>query len=281
MPSPDPTAPFGNEPAAELRRAPGAGPLAPCPRAVGSGSTSRSSSPGGWSRRPTRCRRSIPAASRARSARPVAGGWRARRGDDRPARVGCPGAVGPSGHGRRARAGGGPARRAGGGLAPLIAIEAGKPLAEADADVCEAIDFWTYYAACRGSPGAHPARPVPGRAEQTCTTAARGVGVVIAPWNFPLAIPAGMVGGALVMGNPVVFKPAEQTPGVALRLVQVLHEAGVPPAALPLLTGIGEDVGPLLVEPTRSSFPWRSPGRGPWASTSSRRPRSSSRGSGR
>ena len=69
----------------------------------------------------------------------------------------------------------------------------------------------------------------------------RGIGVVIAPWNFPLAIPCGMVAAALVTGNTVLFKPAEQTPGIAYRLVQMLHEAGVPPgrAGVPARRGRG------------------------------------------
>jgi len=82
----------------------------------------------------------------------------------------------------------------------------------------------------------------------------RGVGVVIAPWNFPLAIPTGMVTAALVTGNAVVFKPAEQTPGVGLRLVEILHAAGVPPAALAFLPGVGEEVGPTLVEHPTTAF---------------------------
>ena len=138
-------------------------------------------------------------------------------------------------------------------LTALIAIEAGKPIAEADADVCEAIDFWSYYAASAEALEAIPLAQVPGE-RNDLHHRARGVGVVIAPWNFPLAIPAGMVGGALVMGNPVVFKPAEQTPGIALRMVQILHEAGVPPAALAFLPGIGEDIGPALVEHPDTSF---------------------------
>ncbi|MCU1452397.1 MAG: aldehyde dehydrogenase family protein [Acidimicrobiales bacterium] len=138
-------------------------------------------------------------------------------------------------------------------LAALIAFEAGKPLAEADADVCEAIDFWTYYAALAPTLDATALAQVPGE-RNDLRYRPRGVGVVIAPWNFPLAIPAGMVGASLVMGNPVVFKPAEQTPGVALRMVQALHQAGVPAGALALLTGLGEDVGPLLVEHPDTAF---------------------------
>ena len=82
------------------------------------------------------------------------------------------------------------------------------------------------------------------RVRPTRTRTSRvGIGVVISPWNFPLAIPTGMVTAALVTGNAVLFKPAEQTPGIALRLVEVLHEAGVPPGVLAFLPGVGEEVG--------------------------------------
>jgi len=132
-------------------------------------------------------------------------------------------------------------------LAALIAIEAGKPIAEADGDVGEALDFWTYYADAAVRLDATGLAQVPGE-RNDLRWRPRGVTAVISPWNFPLAIPAGMVGAALVTGNPVVFKPAEQTPAVALRMVEILHEAGVPPAALALLPGLGEVVGPVLVE---------------------------------
>jgi RHH-type proline utilization regulon transcriptional repressor/proline dehydrogenase/delta 1-pyrroline-5-carboxylate dehydrogenase len=82
----------------------------------------------------------------------------------------------------------------------------------------------------------------------------RGVGVVIAPWNFPLAIPTGMVAAALVTGNTVVFKPAEQTPGIGARLVDVLLAAGLPPGVLAFLPGVGEEVGPTLVEHPEVAF---------------------------
>jgi RHH-type proline utilization regulon transcriptional repressor/proline dehydrogenase/delta 1-pyrroline-5-carboxylate dehydrogenase len=139
-------------------------------------------------------------------------------------------------------------------LVALETIEAGKPIPEADADVCEAVDFCEYYArdALRLAAGA-PVGQARGE-HNSYRYEARGVGVVISPWNFPLAIPAGMVTAALVAGNAVVFKPAEQTPGVALRLVEVLHEAGVPPGVLAFLPGIGEDVGAHLVEHPEVSF---------------------------
>jgi RHH-type proline utilization regulon transcriptional repressor/proline dehydrogenase/delta 1-pyrroline-5-carboxylate dehydrogenase len=139
-------------------------------------------------------------------------------------------------------------------LAALEVFEAGKPIPEADADVCEAIDFCEYYAreALRLSAGA-PVLSPPGETN-VYRYQPRGVGVVIAPWNFPLAIPAGMVTAALVTGNAVVLKPAEQTPGVAFRLVEILLEAGVPPGALAFLPGVGEEVGPTLVEHPATSF---------------------------
>jgi RHH-type transcriptional regulator, proline utilization regulon repressor / proline dehydrogenase / delta 1-pyrroline-5-carboxylate dehydrogenase len=139
-------------------------------------------------------------------------------------------------------------------LAALEVLEAGKPIPEADADVCEAIDFCEYYGreALRIAAG-----PGVGQAAGEANSyryEPRGVGVVISPWNFPLAIPTGMVTAALVTGNAVLLKPAEQTPGVASRLVQILHEAGVPPGVLAFLPGVGEEVGAYLVAHPDVSF---------------------------
>jgi RHH-type transcriptional regulator, proline utilization regulon repressor / proline dehydrogenase / delta 1-pyrroline-5-carboxylate dehydrogenase len=131
-------------------------------------------------------------------------------------------------------------------LAALVLREAGKPWVEADADVCEAIDFLEYYA--RGAVALERGPEliqVPGERNEM-RYVPRGVAAVISPWNFPLAIPAGMVGAALATGNAVVLKPAEQAPACAFALVEALHEAGVPPAALALLPGFG-DVGAALV----------------------------------
>jgi RHH-type proline utilization regulon transcriptional repressor/proline dehydrogenase/delta 1-pyrroline-5-carboxylate dehydrogenase len=83
---------------------------------------------------------------------------------------------------------------------------------------------------------------------------ARGIGVVIAPWNFPLAIPTGMVAAALVTGNAVMFKPAEQTPAVAAKLVEALTAGGLPDGVLAFLPGLGEEVGAYLVEHPDVSF---------------------------
>ena len=139
-------------------------------------------------------------------------------------------------------------------LAALEVFEAGKPWADADADVCEAIDFCEYYGRemLRLDRGGAVESP-PGERNRL-TYVGRGIGVVIAPWNFPLAIPTGMVTAALVAGNAVLFKPAEQTPAVAAKLVDALVAGGLPPGVLAFLPGVGEDVGAYLVEHPDVSF---------------------------
>jgi RHH-type proline utilization regulon transcriptional repressor/proline dehydrogenase/delta 1-pyrroline-5-carboxylate dehydrogenase len=132
-------------------------------------------------------------------------------------------------------------------LTALAVREAAKPWAEADGDVCEAIDFLEYYAdqaelLDRGE----DVVSLPGERNRM-TYRPRGIAAVIAPWNFPLAIPLGMTAAALVTGNAVLLKPAEQSPGCGAELVRALHEAGVPGDVLALLPGEGE-VGAALVE---------------------------------
>jgi RHH-type proline utilization regulon transcriptional repressor/proline dehydrogenase/delta 1-pyrroline-5-carboxylate dehydrogenase len=131
-------------------------------------------------------------------------------------------------------------------LAAVAVRECAKPWPEADADVCEAIDFLEYYArgALELEAGA-PLLQVAGERNRL-SYRARGVTAVISPWNFPFAIPAGMTAAALATGNAAILKPAEQSPGCAGELVRALREAGVPPAALALLPGEG-DVGAALV----------------------------------
>ncbi len=132
-----------------------------------------------------------------------------------------------------------------------IVREAGKPWREADADVCEAIDFCEFYA--RHAVALETEQRL-GRfagEDDRLWWEPRGIAVVISPWNFPLAICAGMTTAALAMGNAVVVKPAEQTPGIAQRFCELLHEAGVPPAALQFLPGEGESVGAALVRDPR------------------------------
>jgi RHH-type proline utilization regulon transcriptional repressor/proline dehydrogenase/delta 1-pyrroline-5-carboxylate dehydrogenase len=134
--------------------------------------------------------------------------------------------------------------------AALAVRECAKPWPEADGDICEAIDFLEYYA--RGAldiaQGA-PILQVPGE-RNTMDYAPRGVVAVISPWNFPLAIPLGMVSAGLATGNAVVLKPAEQSPGCAYMVFRALREAGVPPDAVALLPGEG-DVGAALVRDPR------------------------------
>jgi RHH-type proline utilization regulon transcriptional repressor/proline dehydrogenase/delta 1-pyrroline-5-carboxylate dehydrogenase len=131
-------------------------------------------------------------------------------------------------------------------IAALEVRECAKPWPEADGDVCEAIDFLEYYARGAIELEAGPELlQVPGERNEM-HYAPRGVTAVIAPWNFPLAIPCGMTAAALATGNPVVLKPAEQSPGCALMLVQALRAGGVPPSAISLLPGEG-DVGAALV----------------------------------
>jgi RHH-type proline utilization regulon transcriptional repressor/proline dehydrogenase/delta 1-pyrroline-5-carboxylate dehydrogenase len=135
-------------------------------------------------------------------------------------------------------------------LAALQVRECAKPWPEADGDVCEAIDFLEYYAdeAVALDEGRALVQ-VPGE-RNTMRYAPRGVAAVIAPWNFPLAIPCGMTAAALAAGNAAVLKPAEQSPGSAGALVDALHAAGVPREALSLLPGYGE-VGAALVRDPR------------------------------
>ncbi|HSD75853.1 MAG TPA: aldehyde dehydrogenase family protein [Solirubrobacteraceae bacterium] len=131
-------------------------------------------------------------------------------------------------------------------LAALAVRECAKPWDQADADVCEAIDFLEFYA--RGALALGRGKPlfqVPGE-RNALHYVPRGVVAVVAPWNFPLAIPMGMVSAGLATGNSVVLKPAEQSPACGLAVVQALRDAGVPADALALLPGEG-DAGAALV----------------------------------
>ena len=128
----------------------------------------------------------------------------------------------------------------------LLVKEAHKTLGDCVAEVREAVDFCRYYAeqAEQGEAGADG---------QTLPLHGRGVFVCISPWNFPLAIFAGQVVAALVAGNTVAAKPAEQTPVVARRFVALLCEAGVPADAVQWLHGPGETVGAALVADARTA----------------------------
>ena len=138
--------------------------------------------------------------------------------------------------------------------APLMAAlirEGGKTIEAAQAELREAADYLRYYAteACRLFSESVVLRGPTGE-ENTLTLRARGPFACISPWNFPLAIFTGQIAAALAAGNPVVAKPAEQTPVTAFLAVKLLHEAGVPADVLHLVTG-GPKLGEALVKDTR------------------------------
>jgi RHH-type proline utilization regulon transcriptional repressor/proline dehydrogenase/delta 1-pyrroline-5-carboxylate dehydrogenase len=135
-------------------------------------------------------------------------------------------------------------------LAALAVRECAKPWAEADADVCEAIDFLEYYARQAIEIGEGAALlQVPGE-RNTMRYSPRGICAVIAPWNFPIAIACGMASAALVTGNAVILKPAEQSPACGHVIVESLLQAGAPPGSINLVTGFG-DAGAALVRDPR------------------------------
>ena len=136
-------------------------------------------------------------------------------------------------------------------LCGVIIREAGKTWREADGDICEAIDFCEYYA--RQAAGLFDRARLGkfvGELDEI-TYQPRGVCAVISPWNFPLAICCGMTVAALVTGNTVAVKPAEQTVGIAKIMCDILWSAGVPRECLAFLPGLGEEVGAALVRDPR------------------------------
>jgi 1-pyrroline-5-carboxylate dehydrogenase len=137
----------------------------------------------------------------------------------------------------------------------VMVLEVGKSWTEADADTAEAIDFLEYYArqAVRLADSSHLLEPYAPE-ELKLVNLPLGVGAVIPPWNFPCAIPTGLVASALVMGNTVVFKPAEQSPWIGYKIAELLWNAGVPHGALNFLTGPGEIVGARMVTHPQTRF---------------------------
>ncbi|MEB3752974.1 trifunctional transcriptional regulator/proline dehydrogenase/L-glutamate gamma-semialdehyde dehydrogenase [Acinetobacter sp. MD2(2019)] len=121
----------------------------------------------------------------------------------------------------------------------LLSRESGKTYANAIAEVREAVDFLRYYA--------KQGQSFPQKGQLN----ALGTVLCISPWNFPLAIFMGQIAAALVTGNCVIAKPAEQTPLIAYQAVQMLHEAGIPTAALQFLAGKGETIGAQLSQDAR------------------------------
>ena len=132
-------------------------------------------------------------------------------------------------------------------LAAWQVYECGKPWREADADVAETIDYCEFYGREMLRLAEPRRRDAPGE-ENVYFYEARGVTVTIAPWNFPMAILCGMTAAALVTGNTAVMKPAEQSCVVGAKLMEVFEEVGFPPGVVNFLPGVGEEVGPTLVE---------------------------------
>ncbi len=139
-------------------------------------------------------------------------------------------------------------------LAAWLVYEASKNYLEAIADVAEAIDFCEYYAR-QALPLAEPLKTYdfPGE-ENTTTWQPMGVGVVIPPWNFLLAIMVGTTVGPVVVGNTVILKPSPNTPIIASKFMELVEEAGFPPGVINLLTGDDADLGDALVDHSRTRF---------------------------
>jgi 1-pyrroline-5-carboxylate dehydrogenase len=135
-----------------------------------------------------------------------------------------------------------------------LVMESGKNWPEAEADTAEAIDFCEYYARqMLALTQPDPLVQMPGETNELVYLPL-GVGVIIPPWNFPLAILAGMAVAALVTGNTVVIKPSSDTPTIAAKFLEILLEAGFPPRACSLVTGSGAVIGDVLVEHPKTRF---------------------------
>ena len=146
------------------------------------------------------------------------------------------------------------ARQRRGELAALMVYEVGKPWDEADGEVAEVVDLMEWYARQALELGSRDRMaPWPGELTQF-RYLSLGVGAVISPWNFPLALATGMVTAALVTGNCVVLKPAETSSTTATWLVELLNRLGLPPGVLNLLTGRGAVIGEALVDHPQVRF---------------------------
>ncbi|WP_019156844.1 L-glutamate gamma-semialdehyde dehydrogenase [Robertmurraya massiliosenegalensis] len=132
--------------------------------------------------------------------------------------------------------------------------EAGKPWIEADADTAEAIDFMEYYA--RQMMQLKDGIPVQSREEESnkFKYIPLGVGIIISPFNFPLAIMAGTTVAAIVTGNTVLLKPSNNTPVVAAKFVELMEDAGLPSGVLNYIPGSGSEVGDYLVNHPKTRF---------------------------
>ena len=139
-------------------------------------------------------------------------------------------------------------------LLGLLVKEAGKTIPNAISEIREAVDYCRYYAEQANKHLAQPTLlPGPTGEQNELQLVGRGVIVCISPWNFPLAIFLGQIVAALVAGNAVLAKPAEQTPLIAYHAIKLLHQAGIPSAVVQLLPGDGETIGAQLVKDERIS----------------------------
>jgi 1-pyrroline-5-carboxylate dehydrogenase len=139
-------------------------------------------------------------------------------------------------------------------LTALVVYEVGKTWVEADADVAETIDFCEFYGR-EMLRLAEPVKLTPMRGERNYMMyIPLGVGAVIPPWNFPMAIMAGLVVASLVTGNTVVLKPAGDSPTIAAKFVDILFEAGVPKEAVNFLTGSGSVIGDVMVQHPKTRY---------------------------
>lgn len=139
-------------------------------------------------------------------------------------------------------------------LSAWMCFEESKSWIEAYADTCETIDFLDFYGReMIRLGGPQPVTPFPGE-DNELRYIPLGVGVVIPPWNFPLAICTGMTSAALVTGNTVVLKPASASPVIAAKMCEILEEAGLPPGVVNYCPGSGGEIGDYLVEHPQTRF---------------------------
>ncbi len=139
-------------------------------------------------------------------------------------------------------------------LSALEVFEVGKTWPEADADIAEAIDFLEYYGQEMmrlGTP--RHLGTYPGEYNEYCYEP-RGIGVVISPWNFPIAIPTGMIAAGIVAGNCVLFKPSGLSPVSGYKIMEIFRRSGLPPGVLQFLPGPGDEVGEHLVSHPDTDF---------------------------
>ena len=135
-----------------------------------------------------------------------------------------------------------------------MVYEVAKTWAEADADTAEAIDFCEFYAReMLRYAGEQPTYQITGE-ESVMEYIPLGVGAVIPPWNFPLAIMAGMTLASVVTGNTVVLKPSSDAPTIAFKFFEILEEAGLPPGVVNFMTGSGAEVGDVIVDHPKTRY---------------------------